>query len=225
MSGEVPQAAAPAAGVNRRLVVFTAGLVALSLAEYWLLFTWEGVALRDKLAVVLTIIGAYGTALGLLRRSQALKAEVRDLIGELASPNAALCWGANLVMLSIPLNLLSIVLSGRKRIRQPVVLALLGTLASIAAGLVLVVYVFFHALVVVPISYPALLVAAAVVSAFDAAADDMAFGSTDASGKASQGASLKQTILEDKAASTAFIMGLPAGVIALVGKVFTPFFS
>jgi hypothetical protein len=63
------------------------------------------------------------------------------------------------------------------------------------------------------------------VSAFDAAADDMAFGSTDASGKASQGASLKQTILEDKAASTAFIMGLPAGVIALVGKIFTPFFS
>lgn len=223
MSQEIPQPAVGAGGVSKRLVAFTAALTALSAVEYWLIFTWEGVAPGDKASAVLAIIGAYGTALGLLRRSQGLKDEVKDLIPELTSPNAALCWGSNAVMLSIPVNLMSLPLSSRRRLRQPLALALLGTLASLAMSLVLAAYVFFHALVVVPIAYPALLVAAAVVNAIDASADDMRFGSTDRAGKASPGVSLKDAVLSDKPAATAFIMGLPAAAFALIGRIVAPF--
>lgn len=225
MSGEVPEATTPAAGVNKRLVVFTAGLVALSALEYWLIFTWDGVALGDKLSAVLAIIGAYGIGLGFARRSLAEASVARELAEDLTSPNAALCWGTNAVILGIITMMLPIGLAGPRRSRQPAVLALLSTLALMVMALGLVAYVFFHALVVVPIAYPAILVAAGVVNAFDTAAGDTELAVASRQRDQDVRLSLKAIVLKDKPASVAFVMGLPAAVLALIGRVFAPFFS
>jgi len=149
----------------------------------------------------------------------------KELIGELTSPNAALCWATNLTFLGIVSNMLSIGLSPRKSRRQPIVLALLSTLALIAMALGVFAYAFFHALVVVPIAYPAILVASAVVNAFDTAAGDQVLRASGSDGGPPVEMSLKSIVVKDKPASTAFIMGLPATVLALVGRVITPFFG
>jgi len=210
-------------GTNWPLVAITVALLALSAAEYWLIFTWPGVTQSNKLSAVLAIIGAYGIGLGFFRRSEALGPVGKELIGELTSPNAALCWATNLTFLGIVSSMLSIGLSSRKSRRQPIVLALLSTLALFAMALGVFVYAFFHALVVVPISYPAILVAAAVVNAFDTAASDQVLKVTGSDGETSAPMSLKAIVVKDKSASTAFIMGLPATVLALVGRIVTPF--
>lgn len=210
---------------NWPLVAITAALVALSAAEYWLIFSWPGVALSNKVSAVLAIIGAYGIGLAFFRRSDALGPVGKELIGELTSPNAALCWATNLTFLGIVSNMLSIGLSPRKSRRQPIVLALLSTLALIAMALGVFAYAFFHALVVVPIAYPAILVASAVVNAFDTAAGDQVLRATGSDGGPPVEMSLKAIVVKDKPASTAFIMGLPATVLALVGRIVTPFFG
>ncbi len=211
--------------LNWPLIAITAALVALSTLEYWLIFSWEGVAQRDKIGAVLAIVGAYGIGLGFFRRSEALGPVGKELIADLTSPNAALCWGTNLTFLGIISNMLAVALSPRKTRRQPAVLALLSTLALIAMALGVFTYAFFHALVVVPITYPALLVAAAVVNAFDTAAGDSLLTVSGGQEDPPAQMSLKSIVVKDKAASTAFIMGLPATVLAIVGKVFTPFFG
>ncbi|HMA15911.1 MAG TPA: hypothetical protein VKP12_14060 [Kiloniellaceae bacterium] len=221
----MPEATTTAAGVNKRLIAFTAGLVALSILEYWLIFTWDGVTLGDKLSAVLAIIGAYGIGLGFARRSLAEASVARELAEHLTSPNAALCWGTNAVILGIITMILPIGLAGPRRSRQPAVLALLSTLALTIMALGLVGYVFFHALVVVPIAYPAILVAAGVVNAFDTAAGDTALAVAGRQRDKEVRLSLKAIVLKDKPASTAFVMGLPAAVLALIGRVFAPFFS
>ena len=212
-------------GINWPLVAITAGLVAVSALEYWLIFSWEGVALPDKVTAVLALIGAYGIGLGFFRKSTALGPPATELTAELTSPNAALCWGTNLTFLGITSSMLAIALSSRKSVRQPAVLALLSTLALIAMALGMFAYAFFHALVVVPISYPAILVAAAVVNAFDTAAGDSLLTVTSGEGLPPAQMSLKSIVLNDKVAAAAFIMGLPAAVLAIVGKVFTPFLA
>jgi hypothetical protein len=214
-----------AKGVNWRLALLTACLLAVSTVEYWLLFSWGSGATQSKVTAVLAIIGAYGIGLGLFRKSQALKPVAGNLIAELTSPNAALCWGANLIFLSIVSNLMSIALSSRKATRQPAFLAILSTFATIGMALGLIAYTLFHALVVVPITYPALLIAASVVNSFETAAGDVEFRVTNDDGRPPSSTSLKQLILEDKVAATAFIMGLPATVLALVGKIISPFLA
>lgn len=224
MSGESSQGVAPGA-TNWRLVALTAGLVALSALEYWLIVTWRGVAPHDKVTAVLAIIGAYGIGLSFFRKSDVFGPVGKELIADLTSPNAALCWGTNFTFLGIVSNLIAIGLTNRRTRPQPAVLGLLSALALVGMALGIFAYAIFHALIVVPIAYPAILVAAAVVNAFDTAAGDSLLSVTDAKGEPSTEMSLKAIVLNDKAASAAFIMGLPATVLALVGRIVTPFFS
>jgi len=210
---------------NAPLAAITAALLVLSAVEYWLIASWPGVATSNKISAVLAIIGAYGIGLAFFRRSNALGPVGKEMIGELTSPNAALCWGTNLTFLGIVATMLSIGLSSRKSRRQPFILALVSMLALIAMGLGTFVYVFFHALVVVPITYPAILVASAVVNAFDTAAGDQVLRASGSDGAEPVEMSLKAIVVTDKPASTAFIMGLPATVLALVGRVVTPFLN
>ena len=211
--------------VNWPLVAITAGLLALSLFEYWLIFSAEGVALRDKVTAVLAVIGAYGIGLTFLRRSDALGPVCKQMVEEVTSPNAALCWASNLTFLGMIASMLSIALSSRKTTRQPAVLAILSSFTLIALALGVFVYVFFHALVVVPITYPAILVASAVVNAYETAAGDSVIKVTNDRGEPPQQMSLKALVLKDTVASKTFIMGLPASIIAIVGKTVMPFLT
>ncbi len=94
---------------------------------------------------------------------------------------------------------------------------------TLAMTLGLLVYVFFHALVVVPIAYPAMLIAGSVVWSFEAASGDVIMKVTK-EGETVSSASLKNVVLDDKVAATAFIMGLPATALALITSVVLPFF-
>lgn len=219
------QAQPRARPINWPLVAITAALLALSAFEYWLIFSTDNVPQRDKISAVLAIIGAYGIGLTFFRKSDALGKAGKEMIEELTSPNAALCWGTNLTFLGMVSSMMSIALSPRKTKLQPAPLMILSSITLIAMALGVFVYAFFHALVVVPITYPAILVAASVVNAYDTAAGDSVLTITKSKAAPPTSISLKSLVLKDKVASTTFIMGLPATVLALVGRIVMPFIS
>lgn len=223
MSEETTQGGVAAKGTNWRLVALTAVLLAFTVAEYWIIFAWEGVSLQRKVTVVLAIIGAYGIALGFIRKNVPEDSLAEELVGDLTSPNPALCWGTNFIFLGMITSLLSVGLASRKTTPQPALLMFLSSLALVAMALGLVAYAIFHALVVVPIAYPAILVAASVVNAFETAAGDSLITVTSQKQAAPVTFSLKAIALEDKIATASFVMGLPAAVLALFGAVFAPF--
>jgi hypothetical protein len=223
MSEGATQDAGTTKGINWRLVALTAVLLAFTAAEYWRIFIWEGTALQKKVTVVLAIIGAYGIALGFIRKNVPENSLAEELVGDLTSPNPALCWGTNFIFLGMITSMLSVGLSTRKATPQPAALMFLSSIVLIAMALGLVAYAIFHALVVVPIAYPAILVAASVVNAFETAAGDSLITVTSQKQAAPVTFSLKAVALKDKVATASFVMGLPAAVLALFGAVFAPF--
>jgi hypothetical protein len=223
MSEESPQASDAAKGTNWWLVAITAALVILSAAEYAAIYFWPGVSAQAKVTAILAIIGAYGVGLGFFSRSTAMGSLAKVMVEELTSPNAALCWASNFTYLGTALNTLAVAMPSRRSRPQPVILWILGSVILIALAFGLIAYTFFHALVVVPIAYPAILAAASVVNAFDTAPGDSILTVTSDKHPEPIELSLKSVVLNDKVTATAFIMGLPSAVLALIGNVITPF--
>jgi hypothetical protein len=223
MSGKASWPVSGGKPVNRRLVIFTAIFVAVSAAEYTALFLWPGVAISAKVSVALAIIGVYGLGLGFLRSLEKLDASAKGVIDELASPNAALCYAGNMTYLGTLLHTLALAVPGTRSRRSPLALQLLMMLAVLIVGLGLFIYVVFHAVIVVPISYPAVLIAASVVNAYEETASDAYLTVTDSARSITSGGPLRDLVVGHKVAATAFIMGLPAAVLSLVGQVVSPF--
>lgn len=223
MSGESSQGSKAAKGTNWPLVGITAVLIALSAGEYGAIYFWPGVSAQAKVTAVLAIIGAYGIGLGFFSRSVAMGSLAKDMVEELTSPNAALCWASNFTYLGTALSTLAVAMPSRRSRPQPAILWVLSSVILIALCIGLVAYTFFHALVVVPIAYPAILAAASVVNAFDTAPGDTILRVTSDKRTEPVEVSLKSVVLSDKVTATAFIMGLPSAVLALIGKVVTPF--
>jgi hypothetical protein len=223
MPEEPPQESEPSQRENWNLVLFTAVLVVISAAEYWAVFSFPGVALKDKVTAVLAIIGAYGIGLAFILQSVPKESIAENLVTELTSANAALCWAGNLMFLSFVIYLVNIARSRRRKTRQPALLGFISRVVLFVAAIGLLVYAFFHALVVVPISYPAILIAASVINAFETATGDVRVTLTNIDRSERYTFFLKAAVLQNKTAAKTFIMGLPAAITAIVGQVFAPF--
>lgn len=223
MSGEPSAAAGGSKPVNRRLVIFTAVFATVSAAEYIALFLWPSVALSAKVSVALAIIGAYGLGLGFLRSLEKLDKAAKGVIDELASPNAALCFAGNMTYLGALLLSLAHAVPRHRTPGSPLALQVLMMLAVLIVALGLLIYVVFHAVIVVPISYPAVLIAASVVRAYEETAPDNRLLITDSARTIASPEPLRDYVVEHRVAATAFIMGLPAAVLTLVGQVVAPF--
>jgi hypothetical protein len=223
MPEEPPQESEPSQRENWNLVLITALLVVISAAEYWAVFSFPGVALKDKVTAVLAIIGAYGIGLAFILQSVPKESIAENMVTELTSANAGLCWASNLQFLSFVIYLVNIARSRRRNTRQPALLGFISRVVLFVAALGLLFYAFFHALVVVPISYPAILIAASVINAFETATGDVRVTLTNIDRSEPYTFFLKAAVLENKTAAKTFIMGLPAAITAIVGQVFTPF--
>ena len=225
---------------NKILIVITAVLLIFSALEYWAIVTWNGVANADKVTAILGIIGAYGIGIGFLKRMKDLGDHVKQMLGELVSPNAGLYIASNFTYLGVVCSLLAVGLNSRKTRYPPAIVYLISSLTLIVIGLGVFIYVFFHLLIVIPIAYPAVLVASAIVDAFENASGDSVFTITGGDAEQHMHAevgndtkktsgnttviSLKSFVSHDRVAATGFIMGLPAAVLGLIGKIVIPFF-
>lgn len=243
MPEEQPASDSEKKGINWPLVAITGALALLSAAEYWAILNWDEVAREDKVTAILAIIGAYGLGIGFFRRMKGLSDHIQGMIADLVSPDAVDYLWSNLTYLSIVVSTTSIGLKSDKTETPHLIQFLLSSIALIAMVPCVFIYVVFHLLIVLPISYPAVLVAASVVRAYETASGDAVLrvwnvdDQPEATGQhlapdekgepsAPTGAaeiSLKGFVTKDKVAAAAFIMGLPAATLALIAKVALPF--
>lgn len=224
---------------NWPLVFTTTTLLLISAFEYGAILLWDGIANQDKVTAFLSVIGAYGLGIGFFSKIKDLGKPIRTLLAELISTNAAAYIAANFTYLGTIMSTLALGLNSRKTKYPSPIIYLLSSLALIIIGLGVFVYVLFHLFIVLPLSYPAVLIAGSVVNSFETANGDhiLAIRNVDSnkirvdlteqedtnSEDEVTRVSLKAVVTKDKVAATGFIMGLPAFVLALIGKILLPF--
>lgn len=223
MSDDLKKFSELSASGKRWVVAITGGLLAISALDYWLIFARDGVSLQDKVSAVLALIGAYGISLGFFGKSESLGAAGKQMIENLTSPNADQCMIANLDFLVALLLMVGVAVDRHKSPPQSLPMFVLSTIVLLPMALVVFAYVFFHIFVVLPVTYPAVVIASAVVDAYEKATADATFAIVNKDNETAFRQSLKDFVLKDKAASKAYIMGLPAAALALASRVFTPF--
>jgi hypothetical protein len=192
-------------------IVFFAGVIAL---DVWLLSTHVRGSVIDRISFALGIVGLYSIVLGFVQRSKELKG-FGGFVEGMTSANLLEFVATNLQVLGLLLLTIAPAAgSGSKRTAEHNrLLGALGGVLFLIVPFVVVAYVVFHVLVIMPLAYVAYLLAEAAVDRLASAPTDTLAFATAASGI--QSIRLSDVILSDRVASKSYLVGLPATFLAL----------
>lgn len=184
-------------------------MFALIAVELWSIIFWMPGTWNQRLNAVLAIVGTYGLAIGFFSKSEAL-AEFRDTLKDLTSPNVLEYLMGNFRFLSYPLLIAAVALSKHKTEGCPIMLSLLGTILFLALSPFLFVYVFFHLLVIVPLTYIPTVLASSIVTVIVYSAEDITVSTS------TKRVSIKNIVESDQVAAKGFLIGIPGVVLSLL---------
>lgn len=205
--------------VTGYLVVGLALFGLLGTELFWI-FTRQGVSLPDKTSAVLAIIGLYGLGVGFFTSSPALEA-FRSDASNLTSTNIVDFVTANLIFMSFIMFIVSLGLASRGESGAPHWLRFLGGLLWLALFPVVIAYSVIHLLIVVPVTYVPNLLASALVTAIAYSGGDVEMVANQDDEEVGR-ASIKNIVKHNEMAAKGFFMGVPAVVVAFLGKVLGP---
>ena len=196
-----------------------AGCIVFFLVAGWsiLIFMGKG-ELHDKITITTTIMGAYGIAIGFISRLTALKPH-RTTLNELTSPNILEYARANFIFLSFLPLFPYIATSSNRKETQNKFIARFGAKLWWIAGGVIIIYSFFHILVVAPLAYLPFIFASALIEGIKTSKED-------ASISVGQNIyTIKQIICQDEVSAKGFIVGVTAAAISLLTSLYGTMFG
>jgi hypothetical protein len=182
-------------------------LTVVSVAELYLLLRYGSGSIGDKLELLFSVIGYYGIALGFIKQSAVGKI-FDGLLTDMTSHHPALFVAGNFHCMGLLLNFISIGLSKYRKPGSSLFLGFAGMSALLLVIPVVLLYVVFHLLIILPLSYIPYLFSSAIVEAFNGASGDIKVMQKD--GQSEKKMSLKQIISADEVAAKSFIVGVPA---------------
>ncbi len=185
-------------------------MFALIAVELWVIIFRVPGAWNQRLNAVLTIVGAYGLAIGFFSKSEAL-AEFRDTLKDLTSPNVLEYLMGNFRFLTYPPLFAAVAFSKHKTEGCPIMLSLLGTVFCLVLSPLLFVYVFFHLLVIMPLAYIPTVISSSIVTVIVYSADDVIVSTS------TKRVSVKNIVKSDQVAAKGFLIGIPGIVLSLLG--------
>lgn len=201
-------------------VAATGVVLLLAAASLTILVATPG-TLRPKVDLVLALIGLYGLGIGFLRRASAV-APIGAFEG-VTSPNVGQYLRANLLFAAFLPLLASAGLAPSRQTEDSRVLVGLGRVLWIPVGLLLVLYAIIQVVIIAPLTYPAWVVASALVAALKASSQGAGIRSTDGGGGGGNSgggvAWVRDIVLSDEVRSKAFIVGTPALLLSIIGHV------
>lgn len=190
-------------------------LLLLFIGEIALLYYYSQKPWYDRLGFVLQIIGLYGTALGFIQRTEALKNFAG--LDEINSPDPVRFVRGNFIFLSQFFLITSIGFDSKRSASSSMALGCLGQVLLLVLFPFLFLYALIHLLLICPPAYFAYLLTNAIVESIVGASSDMALESTEPDGK-TQSLKLKEVIASNRSAAVSFLIGIPATVLGLVVK-------
>lgn len=191
---------------------FVIVLLALAAASVTILLKTPG-PLTPKLQLVLAVIGMYGLAIGFFERAFVV-ADI-DAFSGLTSHDVGRYLRANFLFATTLVLLASTGLAGSRSTEDSRVLVILGRILWIPIVVILVLYAMIHLIIIVPLSYPAWVVASALLAALNSSSEDAGIRSTGGG----QTAWVRKIVLSDQLRSKAFIVGAPALLLSLIGDI------
>ena len=207
----------------RRVITYliAATVIVCLIAEILLLVFVRHIHWDTRVGIPLQIIGFYGVGLVVVARSASLK-EVFEFPDEMTSPNLMKFIAGNLSFLSLPVFAAQIAISSSRRKGESAALGCLGNILWIAISiLIMILYVPFHVLVVMPITYLGYVMASVLFERLKYSAIDQEFEAR--SGQTSKHFRLRELLVSDPVAAKSFIIGIPSLTLALVVKVLALF--
>jgi hypothetical protein len=202
----------------RGIAILVLGLLALEVAALilWVPGTWH-----ERTRLVLQVIGLYGIAVGFMSRSDVPR-DFRGTLQDMTSPNLYKFMLGNFSFAIFPTLLMATALSKRKLAGAPVALTALGNFSCLFLTPLVFVYVFFHLLVIMPLTYLPYLLASSLVSNIVYSGEDyMIRAERRQLGNAAQQreVSMKAIIEANPAAAKSFVVGVPAVLLSLLSHV------
>lgn len=193
------------------LVLLFIGLLA---ADGFLVATQLQGSALDKVRFVLRVLGLYAIGLGFVQRSAQLKSW--SVVRDMTSSNLAEFIRANLLVLTLPLNVAAVGMSperlpGRARAQG---IGLLGAVLLLACAPAILAYAVFHLVVIMPVAYIAYAMSGTIVASITGSAADVRLVATGPDGR--QEISVKQVIGADPTAFKSFLVGIPSTALSFV---------
>lgn len=197
------------------LAKFTPALMILFLVtEITALIGLSQVPWDVRLGIPLQIIAFYGIGLGLIARSATLRSTLN--LEDMTSHNLDRFISANMIFLSLPVFTAFVAGNKLRRRGEGIALGCLGHLLWLASSPLLMGYVIFHFVVVMPITYLGYVVASALFESIRYSAVDQEYGGGTDAAKTTFG--LREIIIADQMVAKTFIVGIPAAVLTLALK-------
>jgi hypothetical protein len=193
--------------------IFVFGLL---ITEMIWLFHFASGTFSDKVSLVIAITGVYGLGIGFFSSAPSLQA-IRGYAKDMTSVNIVEFVSGNLIFMGFLLHFASLGLKSRSEEGAPIGLRFFGGMLWLASFPFILFYVFFHLLVVVPITYIPNLVASALVTSMAYSAGDVEVQVTQ-DNKPAGTARFKAAIKENQLAARGFFMGVPSIVLSFLGK-------
>jgi hypothetical protein len=184
-------------------------IVAVSLGELYALFHWGRGSALDKVSALAALLGFYGIGLGFFTGSEQL-ARFREIAAGLTDPNPVVYFSSNMVFCGLLAMFGSLGLQSRMEPGAPRGLWLIGLIVWLPLGLLLILYVLFHAAVITFLAYVPLVIAAAVIVRIRYGAGDVEVSSGETRVR------LKDVVRHDEAALRGYLMGVPALALSLI---------
>ncbi|UCE25741.1 MAG: hypothetical protein JSU74_06775 [Candidatus Zixiibacteriota bacterium] len=187
-------------------------LLALIVAEVWLLVYWVPGSWQQRASLVLALIGIYGIAIGFFSKSEAL-ADFRDSLENLTSPNIYEYLLGNFRFLTFVPLFPAVAFCKRWMPGSPMLLCRLGQLLGLFLTPIVFAYIIVHLLVVMPLTYLPTVLASALVSAVAYSGEDFEVASNG------RRVSIRTIVRSNQLTAKAFLIGIPGIILSLIGVV------
>ena len=179
------------------------------LTDTVLLFYFGKGSWLDSLQVYLTLVGAYGLALGLFAKSRILS-QLKSTIEGLMNSNPLLYFASNCFFCVI---LLQFGVQGSKnqmKADAPKLLWFIGLFASLPILLLMLIYTVFHLLVIAPLAYLPLVIASSLIVKLRYAAGDQIVTVDETQ------ISINKIVENNAESLKGFVMGVPSLALSLI---------
>ncbi len=193
----------------------TSTLLLLVVGEVALLNHYSPKPWYDRLGFILQIIGLYGTALGFIQKTEALKNFPG--LDEINSPNPVRFVIGNFIFLGQFFLIASIGFDTKRSASSSMALGCLGQILLLALFPFMFLYALIHLLFICPFAYFAYLLTNAIVESIAGASGSMAMESTETNGK-TETVNLRDVIASNRPAAISFLIGIPATMLSLTIK-------
>jgi uncharacterized membrane protein len=190
-------------------------LLAFFIFEILYLSIWAPGVWTAKLSAVFAIIGVYTLSVKFLSSVKVFKENPEMLMENYFSPNPLLYWAANFIFFGLVFSLYGNSIQPERKAGYSYLLDVIGSIILLPLLPISFVYTLIHVLIVVPISYPAVLIVAALVHKVESSANDseVSFSSGNIKFR------LSRLVTDDITGHKLFLIGIPAIISSVFSSI------